>query len=360
MDAFVKVTKQKKITIFGRESVAKTIRNIIDNNETLCIYGSIGVGKTFLISQMLKGEIYIDFDSKLDLELLEQSNCHIVLDNIDTEGTIWKQIAEKKKLTKGSTIIITNSIKNIDFCDCIHIEPLSDMLQLDLITKNYPSICNPEFIRSCINRANGNLRDLIMYVQKSDDKDIFMSPKDYVHRLLTEKDSYSIGENVEDHGFSWGIVHENYIDAKNANHESIINDLSIADVYDSQIYGGDWNLLPYFCHHGIIKPCIEIGGALNKECLRPGSSWTKYNNHKMRMSKMICIKNRSKGKIGVDEMCLLRDVCLTDQDRAVDIMVSYGMLPQDIDVMNHITLLRKIKPKAVQSLKKKLKHVLEI
>lgn len=359
MDAFVKVKKQKNIDIFGREVVSKTIRNIIDNNETLCIYGQIGVGKTFIIKQLLKGEIYVDFDYKTNLELLEMSNCHVIIDNIDTEGLLWKQISEKKKLSKGSTIIITNSIKNVDFCDCIHIEPLSNKLQIELVSKEYPSVVNHEFVLSCIHRARGNLRDLLLYVQNSDDKDIFMSPKDYVHKLLTEKGSYSIGENVEDHGFSWGVVHENYIDAKNINHESIIHDLSLADVYDSKIYGGDWNLLPYFCHHGVIKPCIEIGGALNKECIRPGSSWTKFNNHKMRLSKMTGIKNRSKSGIGVDEMCLLRDICLQDQDKAVEIMVSYGMLPQDIDVMNHITLLKKIKPKAVQSLKKKLKNVLE-
>jgi len=360
MDAFVKIKKQKKIYIFGRENVSKTIRNIIDNNETICIYGKVGVGKTFIIQQLLQNEIYIDFDYKTDIDLLDQSNCHVVIDNIDTDSATWKQIGEKKKLSKGSTIIITNSIKNVDFCDCIHIEPLSESLQVELISNEVPLLNNHEFVLSCVKKASGNLRDLLMYIQKSDDKDIFMSPKDYVYKLLTEKDSHSVGELVEDHGFSWGVVHENYTDAKHANHVGIIDDMSLADVYDSKIYAGDWNLLPHFCHHGIVKPCVEIGGVLNKECIRQGSSWTKFNNQKMRMSKMTGIKIRSKGGIGVDEICLLRDICLQDQDQAVKVMASYGMIPQDIDVMNHITILRKLKPKAVQSLKKKLKHTLEI
>ena len=355
MDAYVTIKQQKKMEIFGRTSVVNTVMKYIDSGETLCIYGPSGVGKSYLVNSLIKG---VDLVNGIDLDLLANSSCHVILDNLDTESSLWREVMSRQKLSKGCTIIVSNSIKNIDFCDCLELEPLTENQQLELISKKFPMVCDKPFVLDCIKRANGNLRDLFFYVEKSDDKDIFLSPKDYIHNILTEPGVPSLGDVVDDHGYSWGVVHENYVDAKNADYVSIIDDLALADVYDSVIYNGDWDLLPYFCHHGIVKPALEIGGTLHKECIRPGSAWTKFNNYKMRKSKVNDIKNRSGGRIDVEAMLLLRTLCINDPDRAVETMASYGMTPQDVDIMNHIALKTKIKPKAVQSIKKKLKNVL--
>jgi len=355
MDAFIKVRKQKKTEVVGRSNVVATVMKYVESGETLCIHGSCGVGKTYLVNSLVNG---VDLVNGIDLDFLAQSSSDVIVDNIDIESGLWKEVTNRKKLSKGCTLIITSSIKNIDFCDCLELKPLSEYHQLEIVSQKYPNICDKPFVLDCIKRANGNLRDLFYYLEKSDDKDIFMSPKDYIHKLLTEPGVCSICENVDDHGYSWGVVHENYSDAKNIDYVSVIDDLSMADVYDAQIYNGNWELLPFFCHHGIVKPCTEINGTLYKECIRPGSAWTKFNNYKMRKAKMSEITNRSGRRIDVETLLLIRTICIKDPDRAVELMVSYGMKPQDVDIMNHIALETKIKPKAIQFIKKNLKNVL--
>lgn len=356
MDAYVIIKQQKNQEVFGRSGVVKTVMKYINSGETLCIYGKCGVGKTHLINSLIKG---VELVTGIDLDFLSNSCSHVIVDNLDTESNLWKEVVNRQKLSRGCTIILSNSIKNIDFCDCLELEPLTENQQIELISHKFPSICDRPFVLDCIKKANGNIRDLFSYLEHSDDKDFFMTPKDYIHNILTEPNLRPpIGDVVDDHGYSWGVIHENYTDAKNVDYVAITDDFCIADIYDSLIYNGDWNLLPFFCHHGIIKPSLEIGGTLHKECIRPGSAWTKFNNYKMRKSKVTDIQNRSGGRIDVDSMLLLRTICINDPDRAVDIMTHYGMIPQDIDIINHIALKTKIKPKAVQYVKKKLKNVL--
>lgn len=355
MDAFVKIKKQKNPDVFGRNNIVKTIMKYVNSGETLCIYGGVGVGKSYLVNSLLEG---IELVHGINLDILSESSSHVIVDNIETDGILWNEISQRKKLSRGTTIIITHSVKNINFCDCIEIEPLTQELQLELVSQKYPLLSNKKFILDCINKANGNLRNLFHYLEKSDDKDIFLSPKDFIHTLLSERGHSKIGDNVDDHGYSWGIVHENYVDAKNINYDDIIDDLSLADVYDTKIYEGLWEIFPFFCHHGIMKPATEINGTLNKECIRPGSAWTKFNNFKMRQNKVVDIKNKSGKKLDVDSLLMIRTYCIIDPDKAVELMVTYGMKPQDVDIINHLAIKTKIKPKAVQSIKKKLKDAL--
>ena len=355
MDAFVTIKTQKNQDVLGRTTLVKTIMEYVNSGETLCVYGDIGVGKSHLVHSLIKG---VELSHGTNLDLLSHSSSHVIVDNIETEGTLWKEISTRKKLSRGCTIIITCSVKNVDFCDCVEIEPLSQTHQLELVSLKYPSLSNKEFINECMTRAKGNLRNLFHFLENSDDKDIFLSPKDFIHMFLTEKGRVSIGDNVDDHGYSWGIVHENYIDAKDIDYANVINDISLADVYDTKIYEGSWGCLPFFCHHGIIKPALEINGTLNKECLRPGSAWTKFNNFKMRQNRLTDIKNRSMERLDVEALLLIRDYCIKDPDRAVEMMVTYGMKSQDVDIINHLAIKTKIKPMAVQSIKKKLKHAL--
>ena len=355
MDAFVKIKKQKNPDVFGRSRVVNTVMSYVNSCETLCIYGPPGVGKSHLVNSIVNG---VHITPGINLDFLSQSTSHVIVDNLDTECGLWKEIVEKQKLSRGCTIIILNSIKNVDFCDCLEIEPLTIEQQTNLISMKYPTLCDTTFVMDCIKRANGNLRDLFFYLEKSDDKDIFLSPKEYIYKILSEPGNVKIGENVDDHGYSWGVVHENYSDAKGVDCADIMDDLSLADVYDAMVYEGDWELLPFFCHHGIVKPALAIGGTLNKECIRPGSAWTKFNNYKMRKSRVTDIKNRSGGKIGTDEIVLLVTHCIKDPDNGVELLKSYGMKPQDVDIMNHISLKTKIKPKLVQYIKRKLKDAL--
>lgn len=361
MDLYVSVKKQKIAGLLGRNSVVQTLRTILDNCETICVYGNSGVGKTHLVKSVLSGEKYteIDLSNPPDYDRMKYSTSHVLIDDVDVTTQAWKDVASRGKLTEGGMIVVTMGVKGVDFCDCIKLEALSSDEQLKLIKERSPDTPN-DIATKAIERANGNLRNLFDYAQDSDDKDIFKSPKDFIHDLLSgvENPSSHIGSVIQEHGYSCGIVHENYLNTKDPDILGITENLSTADVCDRWIYDSNWELLPYYCNHGIIAPTILMGSTLMRESIRPGSAWTKFNNRKMRQSKIRAMKDRTHLPIDVDGLMMIHKYCITDPDKAIEVLLSYNMKPQDLDVINHLSSINKIKPKALQLLKKRLKDAL--
>lgn len=356
MDQYVKITKQKNISTIGRNSIIKTISELLSNNEVICVYGDVGVGKTYVVKATLSNFKFYDLSDEynVDLELLKDSTSHVLIDDIDI--SFWKQKINNGSLTKGGTIFVTNSIKNIDFCNLVKIEPLSIIDQVTIARNKFPNKSLDD-INYAISISRGNLRDLFDYLNGSDLKDLFLTPKDLIHSFLCSSDfnaNQHIGDVIQDHGFSSAIVQENYIYSKNINTNYISEQFSMADIYDSKIYAGNWDLLPYFCHHGIIAPCIAINQQLNKEIIKPGSTWTKYNNFKMRESKLKNIKHRT--GLGVDELLTIKNKCILNPKEAIELMKSYHLQSSDLDTINHLAVTTHIKPKDLKYLKK---HVSE-
>lgn len=369
------ITKRKKVAdVYGRDDISRVLYDIISNKGTVCVYGISGVGKTFLIKSILTNEkhveiTYDDIKSKeatnMFLCRLKNTKNHIIIDDIDPDVTGWKEIAnrirEGKRISDGATIFITKGIHKVDFCDCIHVKPLSLEVCTNIAKIKFP-MCENERIEKSFKTANGNIRNFFDYLNFSDEKDIFLSPKEMVNDLLSKSDRHPsdyIGHTVEDHGYSWGIVHENYVNARNIDDKitKITDNMSLADIYDSKIYEGDWDLIPYFCHHGVISPAIDINQTLFRETIRPGSAWTKFNNYKSRSSKLKEIYNRT--KLRIPELLHIRTLCNLDHDMAINMMLEYKLIPQDLDVINHIAITNKIKAKTVQLLKKRLRHEME-
>ena len=88
--------------------------------------------------------------------------------------------------------------------------------------------------------------------------------------------------------------------------------------------------------------------------MRSGSAWTKYGNYKMRILKYKSIINRTTKHVDVDSLMVLRDLWQSDKDRGLEAMRSYGIRGPDIDVINHLALLKKLKAKEIQTIKKSL------
>ena len=130
--------------------------------------------------------------------------------------------------------------------------------------------------------------------------------------------------------------------------------ISHSDSLDGKLYGGNWALTPFFCTESIIAPAMFIKQSLRYETLRPGSSWTKYNNFRMRQGKLQSIQSRT--GMTSEHLMLLRDYCIHDVDRAYEIIVRYKLEPSDLDIINHLAMLTKIKPKILQKLKTRLKN----
>jgi hypothetical protein len=72
----------------------------------------------------------------------------------------------------------------------------------------------------------------------------------------------------------------------------------------------------------------------------------------MRTKRISAMSKRIPGKkLTIDELMLIRDIA---ESGNTGILREYGFLPQDLDVLNHLSPLRKIKVRNLAALKKSL------
>jgi hypothetical protein len=123
----------------------------------------------------------------------------------------------------------------------------------------------------------------------------------------------------------------------------------MADVIETRVYAGDWELLSYFNLWGCVLPATEIGHTLSPK-LRPGSTWTKYQNMCMRHKKIQSISNKIPHKnLDLDALMLIR---FQIERGDFEIFLDYDLEPSDIDILNHLSPVTKLKAKTVSTLKK--------
>ena len=91
-----------------------------------------------------------------------------------------------------------------------------------------------------------------------------------------------IGKGIEEHGHTQDLIFSNYSAPALEDSVKISDSLSRADVMDSHIYSGNWDFLPYFTLDACVVPSKIHGNTLDRNTLKPGSSWTKHYNYKMR------------------------------------------------------------------------------
>lgn len=371
MDKYVTIKSIKKNTrVFGQKNVLKTLEELIDLNSTVCLYGGCGYGKTHIVEHVLDGKKYIKLSqdeitsrSKLDefFSRVAESDYHIFIDDIDCEILGIKEISERKKISNGSLIITCKNIEKIDFYDCIKLDKLDEKELYDLAKYHYPKKNGYE-IEKCIREYDGNLSNFIFSLGFSHSKDIFKQPKELIHDLVCHNSKNPdnpmdyIGKVIPEHGFSSAIIHENYpngiTDCETA--AMIMDNISRSDMIDNELYKGNWEYSEYYNIHGIIWPSHLINHSLDVNKVRPGSVWTKYNNFKMRNNKLQNILTRTQG-LCMEKLLLIGVICNKQHLDAIPLLVSYGIISSDIDVINHISFRKKIKSKTTQEIKKKLK-----
>jgi hypothetical protein len=165
------------------------------------------------------------------------------------------------------------------------------------------------------------------------------------------------GKAIMEHGYTWDIVHENYPDSPNTDLVFLSECMSQADVLDNEIYKGNWNLIPLFSTVSTIIPARQINHSLNRSTIRSGSAWTKFGNFKMRDMKYRSISSRHIYKLDVDTLMLIKLYCQTDKEKALEVCKEYKLTSSDMDVINHLAVLNKLKAKDLQFIKKSLKGV---
>lgn len=315
--------------------------------------GKTGTGKTWLVHNTLDKYLELTPDilkSRQDtiefLTKIKSSNLPVVLDEYECVHDLIGIREITGPPTSGVFIIISQINVKFDFELKIYEMPVKTS---DEIRKIFPKAK-----QSVIDTCSGDLRVVSQSIEfDSDLRDDFKGPREFLTSLVSKKTRTNpvkfIGYPIQEPGNIASILHENYPDST-GDLTKIIDCMSWADIIETRVYAGEWELLQYFNLWGCILPSVEIGHSL--DILRPGSTWTKYQNSCMRAKRLDALATRLPGKkLCHDELVVLR--YFAEQEK-IDVLLDYNIKPADIDVLNHLSPYKKIKAKTVSSLKKAL------
>jgi energy-coupling factor transporter ATP-binding protein EcfA2 len=205
MDRFI-INKRPKVSedFLCNKTVLECVTSAVSKNETVCIYGDSGVGKTWLVNYILKGLSRFDVTSETikDLERVENSVAHIVVDDFELDKELVEKIKVGHKLSKGSLLFITQNASKFDFCPCICFDHPDVSLMVKIALKYRPKESIPKLTKLAI-ASHGNIRTFLYSIDFDDAYDIFKSPKDFVTDLICDSNEDPrkyIGSVIPEHG----------------------------------------------------------------------------------------------------------------------------------------------------------------
>ena len=317
----------------------------------VCVLGKSGIGKTWTVRKELMPCIELTSDvlkSKQDtvdfLNKIHGTNTPVVLDEYECVHDLVGLREITGPPTNGLFVIISQIPVKFNFEINTYNFPVPDR---DTIIALFPG-ASEDAISTC----GGDLRRVRQSLTfTSDIRDDFMGPREFIASLVSRSSTSNpvdyIGHPIQEPGNIASILHENYPDSR-GRMEVISNYLSVADIIESRVYAGDWELLSYFNLWGCILPSNEINHTLTK--LRPGSTWTKYQNMCMRHKKIQSISTKvPRRHLDIDALLLIRSQ-IENGDFAA--FVEYDLVPSDLDILNHLSPLTKLKAKTISTLKK--------
>ena len=356
MDAFVTIHKQKKVeSISLHDREIKEITSLIENGKNVFICGAAGVGKTYILNKILDEsnsiELYDEVLCKKDMFLstIKNSNMYAYIDDYESDTaykSIIETVCEGGSITKKSLIVTSKNVHMLPNFKLVFI-PKRKPETIQWLNKKHPRT------KIASEKCKGNIGNYFSYLEFDDDKDIFKTPKEIIEDFFCKPGNIDIEETVHEHGHVWGSVHENYLGSDTDHYDKIMDSLVIADQYDSELYKGEWECMPYFVLHAIKLPKLYMKNLLIKEDIRPGSAWTKYGNQKMREQKVRSIQVRSNTRMKHHEFMLLKEYA---KQGDVSKFKEYKLTPQDFDVMNDLALQKKLKQGKVTKIKKMIKE----
>ena len=343
MDRFIKKTKDNFIHEFTNFGPA------------VCVLGKTGIGKTWAVHNALDPCIELTAEilssKRLTLSFLERiqgANIPVILDEYESVQDLVGIREIVGPPTNGLFVVVSQVPVKFDFE--IHTYKFPVPSDED-IRRIVPGV-SEETLKKCRGDVRYALQSLIL---KSDDKDEFQGAKDFIESLVSKNSEVNpaqyIGHSVHEPGNVTAILHENCTDSRTCKPEEVIDSLSESMIFESRIYAGNWELYPYYNFLGCVRPAIQIGHSLEPP-LRPGSVWTKYQSACARSKRLEVLRQRVPGKrLSMDEILMLHTYA---QKGNVGVLREYMLEPQDLDVLNHLSLYNKIKPKDLAVLKKSL------
>ena len=358
MDRYVKIIPQKKkppddATNIHVDRIAQ-VKRCLDANKNVFIYGPCGTGKTFIRERCLDEknsiELHVDLlrSKSVFSELIKNSDKHLYIedyepDSLTLKGTI-ERVSDGQRLTNGSLVVMSAHFCMYPSFELITLprhEP-ADMVKL-----------NPaKYDHDAAVRSRGNIRDYFHYLEGCDEKDIFEKPIEIIHKILCDRDYVFNARRLAEHGHMWSIFQENYLDSADVDFTKVAHSFSDADVFDCAMYSGDydWNVMPFFTNAAVCVPRYYMRGCLREDTLRAGACWTKHGNFRMRRRKLHSIQIRNKS-ISIQALCLLQRYAGLGY---LEKLRAYNITPQDFDTINHLCIGSKLKPRDVNSIKKRL------
>jgi hypothetical protein len=332
--------------------------NFTDLDQCVCVLGKTGIGKTYAVNKALGGH-YIEIkpdilkckQTTIDfLERVQYIDTPILLDEFETVQDLIGIREIRKPPTRGKFVIISQiPIENkFDFKIKTYDFPVPTAEELK---KMFPAASD-----NLISKSKGDIRFVKRGIEfSSDDPDEFLSSDEFILKLVSKSQSDNpvqyVGVPIQEPGHVVSILQENYVDAHGINYAQVGEYMSVADLCETKVYEGEWQYLNYFNFFGCILPSVEIGHRLDPQKIRPGSTWTKYQNMCMRKKRLSQITDRTGRSIHFDTIMLLRKYAEHEQ---VDKLQEYGVESKDIDVMNHLSPFGKLQPKLIRNLKKQL------
>lgn len=321
----------------------------------VCVLGRSGIGKTWAVTRALQPHVELTHEilrsrqSTIDFLLkIQGTDTHVILDEYECISDLIGLGEITGPPTNGIFCVVSQVPVKFSFEIATYEFPVPTP---DDIRRIAPGITDENLARS-----RGDLRFALRSLTfKGDAQDEFPGPREFVTDLValhsrTNPVDY-LGHPIQEPGNIASILHENYTDSKKCNHAVVAELFSVADIFESKVYAGEWDLFQYYNIFGTLLPAIEIGHTL-KPPLRPGSTWTKYQNMCMRTKRIGLMASRSPGKtLCLDELLLLRQYAESGDTQPLR---DYKLERQDVDVLNHLSPLRKMKAKTLATIKKSL------
>jgi len=343
---------------YCKKSIQKNDYEFTKLGRAVCVLGKTGIGKSWTVHKALDPCIEITADvlkSKQEtIELLAKikgMDIPVILDEYECVNSLIGMREITDIPTRGQFIVISQIPVKFDF---------------EIVTYEFPEPSRDEIKKivpgatsAVLDAAGGDIRWVIQASKfKSDFKDDFQGPRDFVTSLVSKTSNVNpanyIGYPLAEPGNMASILNANYLDSQSVRVADVASMFSVADTIEDVVYAGEWDLMPYFNFWGCILPSISIGHTIGGQ-LKPGSSWTRFQNMCMRRKKIRAMYERvPRMTQDIDGVLLIIDYIQKDEPRAIELMKEYGFQKEDIDILNHLSPLRKLKAKAISNLKKSI------
>ena len=382
MESFVIIKKEKEIEEIHKFE-NKDFEHLVDihimEGSILCVHGPSGCGKSFIVKDILRNYTFVDIhcdilksrkDTENIFDKIKGTESVIFFDDVDIDTCGWKCAVEfinNRAYTTGPIIIVTR------FPDRISSQ-IHDVICLETPTPTQEDIktLGQKIIKTKnVNFEDfwkGNLRNFTVALTCFKNSGLIVDSQD---DLFPTQDSLRdlmcpgvrgykrfIGQGIEEHGHTQDLIFTNYKCKTVEDCARVADSISEADVWDGHIYAGNWDFLPYFAINACVIPAKIIGNTLNYKDLKPGSSWTKHYNFKMREKHIESfVRRNNSSNFDIDFFSFLAIfIKQLPYDKIMTILRSYDIRSSDIDLMNHIILNSRLKGKKILSIKKALKH----